>query len=575
MNQKSFVCFIMLSAILAKSISATPTKNSQNLWQPRSFTGYSSREMLLQKTMYQTESSREEWNGTFSIASEYMQNFSKKCNTGLGALPFWSGTNVMTYGQNDGKSDIDSYQFGMGDVIGQGEITLNPQVAHMGGDMLLHFTHTKDNRSFYFKIRSSVGAMSIYSKLTEKIANKDVATNEDTNEIWIPYPIDKTGFSSLSEAWNSGGSSASGVIVNSTLTKPVHLRKGRISPCKLTAINVGDIKVATGYSLFANENGFFSFGVNASLPTQHSPIGKYILEPVFGRTGHWGIGCEMTGHYRAWTNDKNDMYLDIWGQGDLLHLRSGRKPDFRSFDLKQNGPGSKYMLIQMYFPTTPSSDNAQGRIPGFITNAVNATTLPVISTFKAEGTASLMLDFHKKNWNVAVGGEFWGRTKESLSIDECNLINTNAPNINDFAVLGRQISEDSRNIEAVVAADKIKELYLCEPLARINKSENRAQGTYVSPAIPAAPTGYDTTKIKDARFSENRIPADLNEALDICGAEAQSVFSAKVFTQFGYTWNDNRYTPNLSVTAGAEFTPKKDNVTVNFWSVGGQASLSF
>src|SRR5690606_8910390 len=102
------------------------------------------------------------------------------------------------------------------------------------------------------------------------------------------------------------------------------------------------------------------------------------------------------------------------------------------------------------------------------------------------------------------------------SIDDCNLVKQFSANLNDFAVLGRQVSEDDRSISN---NDSVLVLHLCEPAARINRSEDRVIGV----GVPTAPLTYPTSLpagVKDARLAANRIPANINEALDINGAAA-------------------------------------------------------
>ena len=142
---------------------------SINLWQPHAFEAYSSRDIIQKRTFFTTESEREGWQGFFSTAVEYMQNFGGNCNNcnNLGARPFWSGSNSMTYGINDGESNIDAYQFAMGNVTGQGTITLNPKVQHVGADMMLYFTKHKDARGMFFTLKAPLGAMMINAQLQE------------------------------------------------------------------------------------------------------------------------------------------------------------------------------------------------------------------------------------------------------------------------------------------------------------------------------------------------------------------------------------------------------------------------
>jgi hypothetical protein len=600
------------AASCAKAASCdTGCAQSQNLWQPHAFSAYSSRDMMMKKSMYDTQSPKDEWFGTFALAPEYMSSFGQKCGSckNLGALPFWSGTNSMTYGTNDGESNLDAYQMGMGNVVGKGTITISPKVMHVGTDMMLHFKHKKDERGLWFTIKAPIGAMSVNTKVTETIAENNggfygtdlTATANVTGTTYnnpadgavdtafLSYPAVGNRYNSLTEAFAAGEENSG--EVNSSLHKPIALEFARIiGCCKNVAIRIGDASAALGYTCWANDKGFVDLGVKVSCPTGNVPTAKYALEPIFGRAGHWGLGAESTAHYKVWENEAGTTSIDLWLEGEVLHLFSGRKPSLRTFDLKQNGAGSKYMLLQHYATqdktvasTTPTAGtdnvNLTAFAPSFITPAANVTTMPVISKFAVEGSVALMADLHHKDWNASIGAEFWGRSRECLSIDACNAVRFNVPNLNDYAVLGRQISEDARNIAASTAADRIRNLYLCEPLATVSKSQ-QAQLASSTGTFPANSTlsSFPATLpdgIVDARVAANRIPAALDEALDIAGAAARRAYTGKLFGQIGYTWNDNRYTPNVALTGSAEFAPANNNTAVNLWSVGIIGALSF
>ncbi|MCX5924544.1 MAG: hypothetical protein NTZ68_03920 [Candidatus Dependentiae bacterium] len=545
----------------------TSCAQSINLWQPHAFSAYCFRDIIQKKTFYTNQSDREEWNGMLSVAPEYMQNFGGKCGTckSLGARPFWSGTNEMTYGTNNGESDIDAYQFGMGNVVGQGAIQLNPQFKHVGADIMLHFAQHKDKRGLVFTLQAPIGAMMIDTKLKEVVANPD----DIVDTAWINYyPAPDNRYQTMTQAWQGGSVNCSNNSVQSSRYKPIALLSGRMASCKQTVMRMADLSAMIGYKVYGSEKGFVDIGFKVSCPTGNTAQSEFILEPIFGREGHWGVGGEVTSHYKIWESKNADKGVDFWFEGQVLHLFSGKKPSMRSFDLALNGNGSKYMLIQYYFPGNPSTGNPTGRIPSFVTNAVNVTTMPVISTFGAEGSAAVGFDFYKDNWNLMIGGEFWGRSKECLSLDFCNMIKERSANLNDFAVLGRQISEDDRSI----SVGSILNLHLCEPAARINKSQNVVLGVGVPPAVLTYPAPLPEG-IKDARVASNRIPADLNVALDVAGAAAAAAMTGKVFSQFGYTFKEHRYTPNISVFSSVEFA--SNNNAASLWSIGTQASLNF
>jgi len=561
----------------------TTCSQSKNYFTPRAFSSYSSRNLILEKSLLQVESEREEWNGTLSAEVEYMSNFGQKCGTckNIGAMPFWSGTNTLTIGNNNGKAQLDAFQFGLGNVkvdsdgIG-GVIQLNPQIQQIGADFLLYFTQRKNERGFYFKIDAPIGAMSIDPRFTELNTTEPVENNYFTGSapasLSVNYESDN--YPSLASRPDTISEAFFGALpTNATYNSNnyLYLKKGRIADCKQSDIRLSDLSATVGYNVYGTEKSLVGVGFKATFPTGSVPTAEYMLEPVFGRGGAWGIGGEVMAHHKAWENEAKSRYVDLWLQGEVLHLVPGRSPNWRSFDLKANGAGSKYLLVQ-YYPAfyDTNSFGAEFRSPDYITQAVNITTLPVISKFAIEGSVALMADFHCNDWNVGIGGEFWGRSRECLQIsgcDTCEIIGQQLPNLNDYAVIGRQVGN---NTYIQGQASVLNPTY-CEPLATINKSQNQTfSGTAGAIVLPTTlPTG-----IKDATVAANRIPADYSEALDIAGAAAAKAYTGKIFGQVGYNFKEHRYSPTISVVGGAEFTNNSNNA-VQLWSVALQGALNF
>jgi hypothetical protein len=551
--QKILLSLTLIIPSIILSDDCCATNISQNLWQPHALSAYSSLNLIQMKDAYDKAAQGEEITDRLfylSLAGQYMQS----CGfNNLGILPFWSGTNTMTIGTNDGQSSLDAYQFGMGDVTTQGTITLNPKVQHFGVDATWYYMQHTTGRGAVVKINAPLGAMKITPTLCEEPAKlSDVA---DT--IWTPpYPAVANRPQTLSAAFQGGA--INGNTLQSQILHPITLYKGKIAGCcSQTMIRLADLSFLLGYNWLNDERGMCMIGAKVSCPTGNVPTGEYALEPIFGRAGHWGIGAEMSASYQIWNNDESQ--LRIWAEGEVIHLTSGRKPNFRSFDLKLNGAGSKYLLVQFYAAENPdltaTPANPTGRIPSFITQAANITTFPVISNIPVEGSLALMLDYQKDNWNIGLGGQVWGRSQESLSIDYCNALRYGMVNLNDYAVLGRQVSVNN-------ATDTT--LTYCQPLAKINQSV--ARQTTSSNAYP--------DQVKDARVSTNRIPQDITDALDICAAQAAHALTGQLFGEFGHTWRNELHTSNISVFGSAEFTNKNSSM-INLWSVGLKGSVIF
>lgn len=557
MRYSKMLFFIGLSSINLLGLS-------QNNWQPRAFSASSVRNLILMKDAYQPDQDPE-IPYYLGVAGDYMQSFSSNiCNNGFQSMPFWSGTTTMTIGNNDGKSDLDAYQFGMYDVTTPGSISIKTNYKQFGADVTWYFVQNHGKRGFVGKIDLPVGAMKTAVHLCEQPA----VLSGSADAVWNSYPPAAKRPQTLTQAFN-GGATDCETLTNTNYLSTIALYSGKISSIPLTTVRLADLGVVFGYNVVYEERGFLMLGFKATCPTGNVATGRYIYEPIFGRNGHWGVGAEMSASVELHSCDCSELRL--WAQGEILHLFNGRT-SMRSFDLLQNGPGSKYMLLQYYAPGNPnfssSPTNPTGRTPSLITQAVNVTTLPVKSSFDAEGSFALMLDWTKDDWNAGIGAEVWGRTREHLCVDLGKALQYGAPNLNDFAVLGRQIGTDT-------AFNSPYPLALCEPLARINQSLAVVLPGGTPPAGPAtAPTNYDTTKIKDARLAENRIPANITDALDICGTQQPHAIVGKVFGEIGYTWKELQHSPNISVFGGAEFASKCSNLA-DMWSVGLKGSFNF
>ncbi|MFA5999105.1 MAG: hypothetical protein WC747_03760 [Candidatus Babeliales bacterium] len=525
-----------------------------------------------------------------SFLMEYMQNFGGKCGhhcKNLGSMPFWSGTNIMTVGSNDGRADLDAYQLGLGKVkIDEdgiaGVIQLNPKVQHVGADIYLHWAAKQDERGLYFKVHIPFGAVIIYPQFKELVKTipddnlsfTQITANPGSTKISYQFPEYPTPFfrpSSVSEAFFGGSPSQN--HLNGNRHHPIRLRKGRIAETKSSEVRFGDLTAALGYNVVANEKGLFGVAFKVSCPTGNVPLGDYMLESIFGRAGLWGVGADISGFYNIWNNAAGTKSLNFAVQGEVLHLIQGRTPNFRTFDLKKNGPGSKYLIIQKYTAVydhrTSGFVTIENMEPRTIQPAANITTVPVISNIGVEGSLAVMLDYRSKNWNFDIGTEFWGRTAERLAIDVPAAVAFRLTNFNNYAVLGRQVGG-----YLIDGQPNLLQTFYCEPLARIGKSQDAVQligspATVTKPAYADLPDG-----IKDARIASNRIPSLLEEALDIPGAQASAVFTGKVFGQAGYTWVDRCFMPSLSVVAGVEFTDNTNNM-VQLWSLGLRGSLQF
>lgn len=490
---------------------------SQNLWQPHAFSVSMSRELLLEKPIWGNEQDHQNYLGTFGVGFEFMGNLNQSnCCKNLGSMPFWpvNNSNIMTVGDNSGTYSLDAYQLGLGPITTNASIKLNPQIYQTGADLFFYAQSQQQHKQVFFKAHCPIGVISV---------NPCLSSNGDTNSVDYEAFQIQNSFNDIAAPYENIVQAFKGSKQAGDLAP---LSFGRICN-QSSSIQFGDFAASLGYNLYADEDKHIGIGVRFTAPTGNKAKSIYMLEPIFGRNGHWAAGAELIAHYKIKFSNQDSQYLNLLFDGTIEHLFTSKH--FRSFDLLKNGPGSKYLLLADY-----TNNEYQNKI----INAINITTLPVQSVFGIEANAALMLDYHHDDFSVGIGYEAWARSCEELCLDAgCS----ESINFNNYAILGRQNIRDD----------------LCDPNATINKSLNEG-------SIWAS----------DVTDKLNRMPKDIAKAINVNGQKAHAAFTNKVFGQLAYTKNSCDYAPYIAISTGAELSSSYNNA-VSFWTIGMQGGFVF
>lgn len=548
-----FSSFAAISNDNCSSCSTCPSTcaQGQNTWQPHAFSASMAREALVNKHAWVPTDNEESWHGTVAVAGEYQKSFKKNCGEVvsccdfIGSLPFWSKneegqptySNAMTFGDGSTQTvDLDAYQVGMGTVENSGKMVLTPSIYQAGADFFLYVGAHKIERGLFFKAHGPVGVINVNPRFT---------FSDDVEAGTYPAGALNSSSTETTPAPNANLGDAFSNPKAAGFLRPMNY--GLICGDRTSSAKFGDPEFTLGYNVYADEKKHLGLGIRFAAPTGNKAGAIYMLEPIFGRNGHWGAGGELIGHWRFWESDTcADRYMSFMFDGSALHLFDSKI--MRSFDLKNNGAGSKYLLVAK-FDSAADGANFQNEI----TNAINITTLNVTSSFALEGNFAALFDFHWDNWSLAIGYEGWGRTCEKLGVD-CSC--PGSVDFNTYAVVGRQ--------EQVTIAS-YNETPLCEPNATIGKVQ------------PLQHTEDANKGILDATKSKNRIPSAIEDALDMEGQIARPVYTNKPFAQMQYTWLDSDYRPYLALYGGAEIPvgSYSKNSAVRYWNIGAQGGIAF
>ena len=563
-----FAVISTASSLLGSSASvSTPAtfSTSKGFFQPRPASANLAREMLMEPGAHHRSS--DSWYGEFAATGFYQHSWNQaNIETatgsagasvasgsalgsgsvgaqGLGAMPFWSGTNIMTIGNNIDAStttpsilaNVDAYQFGMGPVTPgaiPATIALNPIVYQAGADFMFVVGSSANTPGFFAKIKAPLTVYNINMQLTtpNKITavpyeQGSLAINNNTT--YQPAQTIIQAFEGLDEKNPSSGVQAQGDY------KP--LRFGLINGDISTGATLGDIEMTMGYSFVSDDDNSFAIGVRAGAPTGNKADGVFMLEPIVGRGGCWGLGGYAAGHVKLWEGN-NDNRFSFKFMSDVMHLFI--TDTIRSYDLIKNGKGSRYLLVANYGSDGITYNND-------IENLINFSTLASQSSFGAEGDLAMAFNYAARGWTIDAGYEIFGRSQEKLVITGDFISGR-------YAVLGRQ---------GVGSTISVTPTPLCQPLATINNSSPRVNAPNGLPGQAAVITVSQATNIQ---FTD----------LDVHAAQQDAYISSKVFSKISYEWIKSDYAPFLGVIGEFEWVNSFNNALPQ-WGIVLVGGVSF
>lgn len=551
--KKLFVGLAVLTSATAFASSGSGSEalsTSKGFFQPRAASANIAREMMMQPGAKHRNS--EGWYGEFSATAFYQRNWNQAPVTSttnansasdsnglssLGAMPFWSGTNVMIVGNAPTTAatvptqNVDSYQFGLGTTTANNTVTLNPLVYQAGSDFMFIVGSSANEQGFFAKIKAPIAVYNINPQLTETTAAP--AAN------YVAGALDLSG-NAVADSATSMTQAFAGVQGSAIATGNYSVMQyGLIDGDQSTGAKFGDIEMTAGYSFVSNDDNSFSVAVRASAPTGNKATGKYMLEPIVGRGGNWGLGGYAAGHVKLWEGN-NDNRFTFKFMSDVMHLFT--TDTVRSYDLTANGAGSRYLLVANY---------ANGTYQSSIQNLINVSTLASQSSFGVEGDVAVAFNYAGRGWTLDVGYEFYGRSAEELTITGDFAANT-------YVVLGHQgIGQ--------VGGTTTTASFACQPGATM------LQATAPSAVTVTGVTATTATMIGDARLAANTIAATM---FDVDAAQQSGYLSSKIFSKVAYEWENSDYVPFLGVLGEFEFSNSSNNALPQ-WSVAIVGGVSF
>lgn len=188
---------------------------------------------------------------------------------------------------------------------------------------------------------------------------------------------------------------------------------------------VADLSVALGYNFLLKERYHLGVEVRGVAPTGTLRTSEFLFEPIAGNDHHWEVGGALTGHVELWQcKTRTDRFL-LYVDANVSHLFSLKQK--RSFDLTNNGNGSRYMVLEkiaspavgLHIGIAPNNAVALNQYQGRLIPAINVTTLDAHISVNWQVDLTAKLSYQRDEWEVDVGYNLWARAKETVCSRDC------------------------------------------------------------------------------------------------------------------------------------------------------------
>lgn len=385
---------------------------------------------------------------------------------------------------------------------------------------------------------------------------------------------------------------------------------GHFNFCRQVRNGLADIDVIVGYNFINDDCYHFGLYAQAVLPTGKKRKNLFILSPVVGNGKHFELGAGISAHTVLWSGE--DSNLAFFLEGNITHMFRSRQ--CRLFDLIDNGPFSRYMLLKEFTTNGTSYTYANNLI-----SATCFTNREVDVSLGVKGDFSLKLAYRWCGFGLDIGYNVYGQSREKIEL-LCNSCPT-AIDKRKFGIKGTE-GVCCANYLIATPPNGVPTIYPngttfptdseppagCTDLPAVsavtNEPNNGTQsdatafhaGTEVSGTIPdnacsiclnsgpiSEPTAQSELTTTNGYYVNNGLQPTLlsSNDLDIHSGEAHSVFTNKFFAHVCYTWMDEcGWNPQLGVGGEVEVASNhnrsgSEQAGLSQWGVWVKGCVSF
>ncbi|MCK4650613.1 hypothetical protein KAT08_00400 [Candidatus Babeliales bacterium] len=174
------------------------------------------------------------------------------------------------------------------------------------------------------------------------------------------------------------------------------MKYGRIDNKVHRLSGLADINLRLGYTKKFRDVTTWDIYSGFVIPTGYKPTAEYLFEPIVGNCQHFGVnfGFNLVSHFA-----RDSYFISSF---DYQYLFESSEK--RSFDLKQNGPWSRYMAATVGLPRTRPE-----RLINFLTQDLNVTPRSLVNFL-------LALHFKHNKFNLEIGSDIECRSTEKVRL---------------------------------------------------------------------------------------------------------------------------------------------------------------
>ena len=519
--------------------------------------------------------------GTAAFTIEYDQSFrSKKIAQFLfdSECLVFSGSLIKNRGERDILADYFGLPFGF-----KSKINFNPVITNVIFDSNWYKSLDSFIDGLYIRLHAPI----VHTRWDLELDELIIQDQDPT----IPfYPAGYMGSDRITrEQMHTNATEAFKGKKNIGDREPLRFGKifGKQKTTRLSAI-----QGILGWNFLLQSDGHLGLFIRTSAPTGNRPNMEFLFEPIAGNMHHWELGAGLTSHYILWLSEDEKNALGIYFDANITHLFTDKQK--RSYDLKNKGRGSRYILLQEFSTMStnlqlgPAGPDAPNQYTGRLFPAINKTTLLSKIRINVQADVVLKLAYQHNGFECDIGYNFWTRSKEKL-INRCSLP------ANRFAIKG-----DAQVYGFADPDDTPVRLNATQSKATINKAQD--PGNFVanaefenrnidSPVGAFDGNGNDLERLraedagtlglapKQANTSNPPLPLLLSDDdIDECSALLPRAISHKLFVHFDHVWrNDERLDPYIGGGVAAEWadTSSKDNSAHSHWALWVKGGLTY